>query len=107
MQVQTGAQRPGPRRRRREHEPGRVLRDDLRWGAKADSVELDDRLARGRVTAGGEHHPVPGGMIETAENLRREYAICREEQDELALRSHQPRRRRAAERARSPRRSSR
>ena len=28
-------------------------------------------------------------MIETAENLRREYAISREEQDELALRSHQ------------------
>jgi acetyl-CoA C-acetyltransferase len=27
-------------------------------------------------------------MIETAENLRREYAIPREEQDELALRSH-------------------
>ncbi|MGZ4466618.1 MAG: acetyl-CoA C-acyltransferase, partial [Nocardioides sp.] len=30
-----------------------------------------------------------GGMIETAENLRREYAIGREEQDELALRSQQ------------------
>jgi acetyl-CoA C-acetyltransferase len=28
-------------------------------------------------------------MIETAENLRREYSIPREEQDELALRSHQ------------------
>jgi acetyl-CoA C-acetyltransferase len=28
-------------------------------------------------------------MIETAENLRREYAIPRQEQDELALRSHQ------------------
>ena len=44
---------------------------------------------RGRVTAGGDNYPVPGGMIETAENLRREYAIPREEQDELALRSHQ------------------
>jgi acetyl-CoA C-acetyltransferase len=50
---------------------------------------LEDRLVRGRVTAGGIHHPVPGGMIETAENLRRQYAIPREEQDELALRSHQ------------------
>ena len=61
----------------------------MRWGARAGSVELLDRLARGRVTAGGKHHPVPGGMIETAENLRREYKIGREEQDELALRSHQ------------------
>jgi acetyl-CoA C-acetyltransferase len=40
------------------------------------------------VTAGGANHPVPGGMIETAENLRREYAIPRAEQDEFALRSH-------------------
>src|SRR6185369_8789431 len=30
-----------------------------------------------------------GGMLETAENLRREYAIPREEQDALAVRSHQ------------------
>jgi acetyl-CoA C-acetyltransferase len=50
---------------------------------------LKDRLARSRVTAGGSLHPVPGGMLETAENLRREYAISREEQDELALRSHE------------------
>jgi acetyl-CoA C-acetyltransferase len=41
------------------------------------------------VTAGGIHHPVPVGMIETAENVRRQYAISRSEQDELALRSHQ------------------
>ncbi len=50
---------------------------------------LEDRLARGRVTAGGINYPVPGGMLETAENLRREYGIAREEQDELSLRSHQ------------------
>ena len=61
----------------------------LRWGVKAGGVKLEDRLARSRTTAGGIHHPVPGGMIETAENLRREYAISRVEQDELALRSHQ------------------
>jgi acetyl-CoA C-acetyltransferase len=60
----------------------------VRWGAKAGGIELQDRLATARVSAGGRHHPVPGGMIETAENLRREYAIAREEQDELALRSH-------------------
>ena len=61
----------------------------LRWGARMGEVDLTDRLTRGRVTAGGVNHPVPGGMLETAENLRREYAIPREEQDELSLRSHQ------------------
>jgi acetyl-CoA C-acetyltransferase len=61
----------------------------LRTGVRGGSVELMDRLVRARETAGGKHHPVPGGMLETAENLRRQYAISREEQDELALRSHQ------------------
>ncbi|HET9103081.1 MAG TPA: acetyl-CoA C-acetyltransferase [Solirubrobacteraceae bacterium] len=61
----------------------------VRWGARSGGAMFEDRLQRGRVTAGGTLHPVPGGMIETAENLRREYAIPREEQDELALRSHQ------------------
>ncbi|HEY9395922.1 MAG TPA: acetyl-CoA C-acyltransferase, partial [Nocardioides sp.] len=42
-----------------------------------------------RQTPGGRFHPVPGGMLETAENLRREYAIGREEQDRLAVSSHQ------------------
>ena len=62
----------------------------MRWGVKAGpGVLLQDGLARGRVTAGGQNHPVPGGMIETAENLRAEYQISREEQDEYAVRSHQ------------------
>jgi len=62
----------------------------LRWGVSGTAgVKLEDRLARGRVTAGGINHPVPGGMLETAENLRREYGISRQEQDELALLSHQ------------------
>ncbi len=60
----------------------------MRWGVKGGSVTLEDRLARPRVTAGGINHLVPGGMIETAENLRRQYAIPRAEQDEFALRSH-------------------
>jgi acetyl-CoA C-acetyltransferase len=51
-------------------------------------VKVHDGLARGRTTAGGRHHPVPGGMLETAENLRREYRITRQEQDELAVTSH-------------------
>jgi len=62
---------------------------DLRWGPKGETVQLVDRLARGRVTAGGRDYPVPGGMLETAENLRRDYSIPREEQDEYALRSQQ------------------
>ncbi|MFC5289264.1 acetyl-CoA C-acetyltransferase [Actinokineospora guangxiensis] len=61
----------------------------MRWGVKGTGVELHDRLARARVTAGGVNHPVPGGMVETAENLRRSHAISRTEQDELSLRSHQ------------------
>jgi acetyl-CoA C-acetyltransferase len=60
----------------------------MRWGASGDGVMLHDGLARGRITAGGRFHPVPGGMLETAENLRREYGIPRLEQDELALSSH-------------------
>ncbi|WP_350278368.1 acetyl-CoA C-acetyltransferase [Kribbella sp. HUAS MG21] len=60
----------------------------LRAGVRGN-VELNDRLIRARETAGGKFHPVPGGMLETAENVRREYGITREEQDLFALRSHQ------------------
>lgn len=59
-----------------------------RWGLRGDSAPLWDRIARGRITSGGRFHPVAGGMLETAENLRREFAIARAAQDELALRSH-------------------
>jgi acetyl-CoA C-acetyltransferase len=59
-----------------------------RFGVKGDSVPLWDRIARGRMTAGGRFHPVSGGMLETAENLRREFGISREQQDELAYNSH-------------------
>ncbi|MFD0683629.1 acetyl-CoA C-acetyltransferase [Actinomadura fibrosa] len=61
---------------------------EARWGIRGPGLELKDALAQGRVTAGGVNHPVPGGMLETAENLRREYGIPREEQDEVAVRSH-------------------
>lgn len=61
---------------------------DMRWGARA-GVQIHDGLARGRTTAGGRDYPVPGGMLETAENLRRQYGITRAEQDELAVSSHQ------------------
>ena len=60
-----------------------------RFGVRGDSTPFWDRIARGRITSGGKNHPVPGGMLETAENLRREFKITRQAQDELALRSHQ------------------
>lgn len=63
--------------------------EKLRQGKLGNSVELHDRLARARVTPGGAYYPVPGGMLETAENLRREYRISRQEQDEYSLRSHE------------------
>ena len=62
--------------------------EDIRWGIRGGNVELKDGLVRGRLTAGGTNYPVPGGMIETAENLRAEYSIGREEQDRLAAESH-------------------
>lgn len=60
---------------------------DIRWGVKSPHIQFEDSLGRGRVTAGGEHYPVPGGMIETAENLRREFGVTRDAQDRLAARS--------------------
>ncbi len=62
---------------------------DMRWGGGRSGVTVHDGLARGRTTAGGAHYPVPGGMLETAENLRRQYDISRRDQDELAVASHQ------------------
>jgi len=63
---------------------------NLRWGPNRGHVQLLDRLDRARVTAGCEsRYPVYGGMLETAENVRRQYRIPREEQDAYALRSHQ------------------
>lgn len=61
----------------------------LRAGVRQGGVALLDRLDRARETAGGAGHPIAGGMIETAENLRRDYGISRADQDELAVRSHQ------------------
>lgn len=61
---------------------------DMRWGG-GSGVRIHDALTRGRQTPGGSKYPVPNGMLETAENLRREYGITREEQDELSVLSHQ------------------
>jgi acetyl-CoA C-acetyltransferase len=63
---------------------------DARWGLSGTAgMLLRDALGRARETAGGVRYPVPGGMIETAENLRRDYSIERSEQDALAVRSQQ------------------
>ena len=89
MQVQTGASELVVAGGAESMSSATFYTSDIRWGARSGDVTLHDGLARGRVTAGGRFHPVPGGMLETAENLRAEYRISRAEQDELALRSHQ------------------
>ena len=63
---------------------------DMRRGARAGSVTLHDRLARGRVMSQPiERFGVISGMIETAENLARDYDISREACDAYAAESHQ------------------
>lgn len=63
---------------------------DMRWGARAGSVTLHDRLERGRERSqpAGRFGPI-SGMIETAENLAHKYGITREQADAFAVRSHQ------------------
>lgn len=63
---------------------------DMRWGARAGSVKLYDRLDRGRERSQPEaRFGYISGMIETAENLAKEYHISREQADQYAVRSHQ------------------
>jgi acetyl-CoA C-acetyltransferase len=60
----------------------------MRRGARAGSVQLYDRLERGRERSQPvERFGVISGMIETAENLARDYQISREECDAFALSS--------------------
>lgn len=64
--------------------------NETRWGARFGSVTFHDRLARARETISPEgRFGYISGMVETAENLAKQYEISREEQDEYALRSHQ------------------
>jgi acetyl-CoA C-acetyltransferase len=63
---------------------------DMRNGARAGSVTMHDRLARGRVMSQPiSRFGVISGMIETADNLARDYQISREACDEYAAASHQ------------------
>jgi acetyl-CoA C-acetyltransferase len=64
--------------------------NEMRGGARAGSVTLHDRLTRGRVMSQPiARFGVISGMIETAENLAKDYDISREACDEYAARSHQ------------------
>ncbi len=63
---------------------------DMRNGARMGSVVMHDRLARGRVMSQPvSRFGVISGMIETADNLARDYQITREASDAYAARSHQ------------------
>ncbi|MFK4448873.1 acetyl-CoA C-acetyltransferase [Caballeronia udeis] len=63
---------------------------DMRWGSRAGSVKMHDRLDRGRERSQPEaRFGRISGMIETAENLAKQYGISREAADEYAARSHQ------------------
>jgi len=62
---------------------------DMRWGKRSGSTGLYDRLDRGRERS----QPVSrfgriSGMIETAENLAKDYSIAREDADLFAAESH-------------------
>ena len=62
---------------------------DVRGGIRAGNMVLHDRLTRGRVMSQPvERFGVISGMIETAENLAKDYGISREACDAYAARSH-------------------
>jgi acetyl-CoA C-acetyltransferase len=61
-----------------------------RWGARAGTVSLYDRLDRGRERSQPEARFGPiSGMVETAENLASDFGLGREAADAYAARSHQ------------------
>lgn len=63
---------------------------DIRKGVRAGNLTLHDRLTRGRVMSQPiQRFGVISGMIETAENLAKDYGISREACDAYAARSHQ------------------
>jgi acetyl-CoA C-acetyltransferase len=62
----------------------------MRGGARAGDVQLYDRLTRGRLMSQPiSRFGVISGMIETAENLAKDYQISREACDAYAAQSHQ------------------
>jgi acetyl-CoA C-acetyltransferase len=89
MQVQTGASDMVIAGGAESMSQAEHYTTSVRWGIRGGDTTLHDRLVRGRETAGGCDYPVPGGMLETAENVRADHEVSREDQDKLALRSHQ------------------
>jgi acetyl-CoA C-acetyltransferase len=61
---------------------------DVRWGSKAGSIQLYDRLDRGRIRSQPEYRfGLIKSMMETADNVAADYRITREDADDYALRS--------------------
>jgi acetyl-CoA C-acetyltransferase len=62
---------------------------DMRGGARSGQSIMHDRLTRGRVMSQPiSRFGVISGMIETAENLAKDFGISREAADEYAVMSH-------------------
>ncbi len=62
---------------------------EMRWGKRSGTTQFFDRLDRGRERSQPEHRfGRISGMIETAENLAKDYGISREEADTFAAESH-------------------
>ncbi|WMY92444.1 acetyl-CoA C-acetyltransferase [Snodgrassella communis] len=62
-----------------------LLGSKVRWGLKMGNAELYDTMVNDGLTCATNHYH----MGITAENIAEQYAISRQEQDELALRSQQ------------------
>lgn len=62
---------------------------DMRGGARSGNVQFFDRLDRGRERSQPvERFGIISGMIETAENLAKDYGVTREDADRIAVQSH-------------------
>ena len=62
---------------------------DMRWGRRSGTTQFYDRLDRGRERSQPVHRfGYISGMIETAENLAKDYKVTREEADAFAAESH-------------------
>ena len=62
----------------------------IRNGVKSGDIKLHDRLTRSRAMSQPiERFGLISGMIETAENLAKDWSITREQCDAYAVRSHQ------------------
>lgn len=62
---------------------------DMRWGKRSGTTQFYDRLDRGRERSQPVHRfGYISGMIETAENLAKDYDISREAADAFAAESH-------------------